>query len=356
MIALRRVVLLVALGAALPSCGFYYADEEPGTGDLPGEEGAFVPRFRASADAVVAWWLAVHPVQASTLGFREYDTRFDRLSAADLAARAEALRRHLGRLNSVDASRLGLPEREDLDLLRRSLEAALAAEGAESRDPGFYLRLLSDGLRQCADPVASAARLLGVRELLVQARLNVKEAPKLLVEAAQAELVGLKSFIESELRAEGASTSLKHDLEEARKGALAALEEFSVHLSKTLLPAATGDARVGADRFRRLTGVVDLAADAAGVAVPEAPATLLRRVFEARGLAQARRLGVEGAAARWRAAVAFHVEGAALDAVAAELRSKFNLEAADAARVALAAAADPAGDLRWPALAAARIR
>jgi hypothetical protein len=355
-IASRRAAVVFALAAALQSCGIYYAEEEPGTGDLPGEEGAAGPRFRAVADAVAAWWLAVHPVQASALGFREYDSRLDSLSAADLAARTDALRRHLGRLQTVDTSRLGPSDREDLGLLRRSLEAALAAEGAEFRDPAFYLRLLSEGLRQCADPFATAARLGAVREILAQARLNVKESPKLLVEAAQAEHADLKDYVEKELRAEKASSSLKSDLEEARKGALVALEEFGVHLSKTLLPAAAGDARLGVEHFRRLTGVRDVNADAAGAAVPEAPTTLVRRVFEDRGLVQARRLGLEGAAARWRAAVAFHVEGADLDAVAAELRSKFKLEAAAAARLARAAAADPAGDLRWPALAAARAR
>jgi uncharacterized protein (DUF885 family) len=89
------------------------------------QEGA-AARLHALLDEEWAGRLAAEPLLATRVGVHDYDDRLPDVSAAALAARAEAARRYLARLDSIPRDGLGLQDRISYDMLGRELRERVA--------------------------------------------------------------------------------------------------------------------------------------------------------------------------------------------------------------------------------------
>jgi hypothetical protein len=216
-----------------------------------GVGGSSASRELAQLDAdYVAATLAERPDLASLHGDRRGDGRLEPVTEASLA-------RARGRVGIL-AERLGHISREALaprDAARRdSLAAWLAAERAEldtnrwERDPAAYLDLaghsierMTGGRRGCLRVQAIARRLTRVPEVLRSARVNLREPPRGLIEAAlpgYERLLGLYRVTLPGFAAPCRDANSLADLAEADSAAVRATVEFVDYLRRDLLPRA----------------------------------------------------------------------------------------------------------------------
>ncbi len=230
--------------------------------------------FPALVDELLAEYLRLSPVHATELGNHEHDGRWPDLTDAGREERLAFTRAALGRLDDLDAAALSRDEAIDLRILRMQLEADAWAD-TELREgawnPMAYVYLAGGGLfallsREFAplpQRLASAAqRMRGLPALLDAARANLT-APRASAggamravsffhaEKALQTMPGVADLARS---AAGEAESLddaalREAVVEASRIAIAAVDGFVAWLRDELLPAASGDFRLGPDLY-----------------------------------------------------------------------------------------------------------
>ncbi|MGZ5025384.1 MAG: DUF885 family protein, partial [Chthoniobacterales bacterium] len=81
--------------------------------------------FQKVADEYVKGWLAAHPVQATSLGFHEYDGRISDYTRLSLDAEFSRLKRFDERLKKFDAAKLNGAAQLDLRVLQCAVKKDL---------------------------------------------------------------------------------------------------------------------------------------------------------------------------------------------------------------------------------------
>ena len=204
----------------------------------------------------------LRPLQATRLGDHRFDGRIDDLSAVARARRQEQVRQALDALpRSVEYAKLSRPAQIDFEILRDSLALDLWQTENIRRfedDPRVYgdfttecvfLLFVQSSLPK-ADNVAHAlARMAQVPRVLADARANLRNPPRVVVETAIKQNLGAIAFYERELfelaGAAGSSDALKASAARAAE----ALRQHQQFLEKDLLPRATGEWRIGKVKF-----------------------------------------------------------------------------------------------------------
>jgi uncharacterized protein (DUF885 family) len=250
----------------LSSCSIYGPDGGPTAGLLPDDVIAESQRFRSVADAFIDWNYATHPAWATRDGIHDHDGHLGRWTREAIDSQILSLQRYRGRLLAIEAEVLDADSSYDLDVLKLHIDSALL-ELAEVRtwekNPNFYGSILSDGLYTLASlafdtpdrrMALAASRLKQVPDVLVAARANLKNPPRMYTEVAIDEFTGAHSFIKTGLLQAFASVkddAVRARFTEAQKPALEAIEKFVDWMRKELLPASTGSFALGADLYRR---------------------------------------------------------------------------------------------------------
>jgi uncharacterized protein (DUF885 family) len=235
-------------------------------GGIPdGAAGADLEFYRA-ADAYLADRFRAWPTRATVAGFHAYDDRLEDFSPAGLEATLGLLHDHRKRLAAIDASRLSVGARIDCDLVRNDLEADLF-DLVELRqletDPRFYVEMLGGGLlflvllepgspRWPERLEALRRRLERFPAYLEAARRNLGRPPRVVTDLVLDLNAGNLDFVRAQLPPLfDRAAALRPALERATATAAAALESFQEWLRFDLLPASTGDWRLGRERWRR---------------------------------------------------------------------------------------------------------
>jgi uncharacterized protein (DUF885 family) len=217
-----------------------------------------------------------HPDFATTLGDHRFDDRLPDLSSPAAVEEAQWVDDRLGALDALDDAVMGVGERVDAAILRNRLEAnrfALTELRDHEWDPlvanpgtAIYALLVRD-FAPLADRLrATAGRLRAVPASLEIARRTLHDMPRVHVETAIGQFHGTRTLLSTEL--DGAlarEPSLRGEVEPAREAALEALDTHVAWL-RGHLEDATGDPRLGAERFsRKLSLTLDTASDADAV-------------------------------------------------------------------------------------------
>lgn len=233
--------------------------------------------FDAAVDAFFDRYFAFHPTRASGAGLHDFDPRLgdrDRASIEAYLADLLALER---RFEAFDPAALDEDARLDRDLVLREIRGErFWLEEVETwrKDPRFYARewdltrLLLLDYAPLAERMASiVARLERFPDLVAAARANVENPPRPYVETALITYRGWPRFLESDLPAALAGVDdagLQARFREARDTAAQAIEAYADHLEREVLPDASGDFALGAERYRRMNALlsgVDLPLD-----------------------------------------------------------------------------------------------
>lgn len=207
---------------------------------------------------------ALRPMDATRLGDRRFDGQIEDLSAVGRARWSEHWRRTLERLpREVAYDRLSRDGQVDFEILRQELTKALwLAENTRpfEEDPRVYNDYINDGifllLAQSTQPhetnVANAiARMGRIPAILAAARENLKSPPRVHTETAIRQNRGAIAFFERDVFDLAGKTRQMAALRAAAAPVAEALRTHQKFLEEDLLPRATGEWRLGRERFAR---------------------------------------------------------------------------------------------------------
>ena len=202
------------------------------------------------------------PLRASRLGDHRFDALLDDVSAASRSKRVELVRQTLERLPlAVDYAKLSRDGQVDFEILRDRLRFDLWLNEHEKpyeRDPRLCTGLATDCVyvlfTQSTLPLETnvtnaIARMKRVPGVLAAGREALRNPPRVITETTIRQNQGAIAFYETELFTLVGDTPQKEALKAASLPVIAALKQHQEFLEKDLLPRATGEWRLGKERF-----------------------------------------------------------------------------------------------------------
>lgn len=231
----------------------------------------------------------LEPLEATQLGDHRFDDRLEDVSAASRARWTDLTRTTLQRLpQAVDYAKLSRAGQIDFEILQHELNKSLwLAENTRpfEEDPRVYGDYISLSvyllLTQSTAPketnVANAiARMKHIPAVIDAARSTLKHPPKSIVETAISQNRGAIGLFESGLFELAGETPQLPALRAAAAPVAEKLRLYQLFLERELLPQATGDWRLGRDKFARKLELVLDANRTADQVLADAEAEFLR--------------------------------------------------------------------------------
>ena len=251
-------LLAAAATLAIAACAARESGGPP-AGDRPTE-------FSSFADSYFSALYDFAPSQGTAVGFHQYDTRFEDLSAAASRARADTLRRLLGRLDTLRGGTLSDTDRIDAAMIDGAIRSELLdIETLRNwrHNPMWYVALPGssvDGLMKRDFAPAGqrlrsvTARLRRVPAALAAMRANVENPPKEFTDLAIRIAGGSIGFFRGTVAewagaAAGGDTVALREFSAANDSAAAAMEAATAWLERDLLPRSRGNYAIGAKAF-----------------------------------------------------------------------------------------------------------
>lgn len=219
-------------------------------------------QFEALANEYIQQYLAASPEAATQLGDHRYDDKLDDYSLEAVRRERETAQRYLDKLNAIDLRKLSRTNSVDYRILRSRLEYAIF-QIDELREyewnplhynlGGAIYALVARDYAPLPQRLRSVkARLEQFPVALAQAKLNLKNPPRVYTETAIAQNKGTISLVRDELQTFIAQApEMRTELAPAQAKAIAALEDYDAWLQSDLLPRSNGDFRLGDAKFRK---------------------------------------------------------------------------------------------------------
>jgi uncharacterized protein (DUF885 family) len=223
------------------------------------------------------------PTAGTSAGLHQYDNQLEDYSAANIQKEIAALHTYEKKVEAIDPSALDASVAADRDILLNNIRSQLLTLEIIrpwEKNPDIY----SSGITNSAfvimeRPYASTnARLKSLVErekqmpgVLLEARKNLKNPPKIYTEIALEQIDGLVSFFQADvpsafLSGPDAATDAEAKAAFASSNTIVieALKSYGVWMKSDLLPRSNGDYKFGADTFAkklRYDEMVDLPLD-----------------------------------------------------------------------------------------------
>lgn len=266
---MRRSLIALSLLAVLAGC----QPQSPGAAPADGQSPAAAAEGRSEADAAfaalseraLATWFELSPVSATRTGEHAHDHALDDLSADGRRRAVEANRALLAELDAIDAAQLSREHQVDALLLRNRLEANVwnvETLQAWAWDPLLYnglaggaiYNLMAREFAPLPERLASAtARMEQIPALFAQMRENLDPArvPKVHAETVSRQHPGLLSLVDEFIvpHAGALDGEARTRLDAAVQGLRGAVAEHQAWIDGTLVPAAAGEFRLGAELY-----------------------------------------------------------------------------------------------------------
>ncbi len=204
--------------------------------------------------------------QATALGLHQYDTQLEDFSAAAVAAEIATLHDFDRKLSAIPPTALDPPDAADLQILLNSIRSnLLSLETIRSweKNPDNYSSGITGSVfvimsRNYA-PANTRLRAVVAREqhmpqVLLDARKNLKNPPRVFTEIALEQIDGLAAFFANDVPAafaEATDPSTKADFATSNAAVIQALKDYGAWMKSDLLPRSNGDFKLGADTFRK---------------------------------------------------------------------------------------------------------
>ncbi len=259
----RRTFSLTLLSLATAS--FAGCVATPPAPPKPTPDGAIDTTFDALSKRYLDEMVALSPVTATALGDHRFDDMLDDVSAAGVEQRTALARDLLEQLQALDTTQLSRAHQVDARLLRNALEYQIWWSGQLQEwrwNPLLYTDLAGNSvyllLARDFAPLAQrlnnvGARLSQLPRLLAQERqiLEPGRVPRTHAETAVKQNPGVLDLIARLVTpqigalGEADQAQLRRAIEQART----AVTQHQLWLEKKLLPAATGDFRLGAELY-----------------------------------------------------------------------------------------------------------
>ncbi len=219
-------------------------------------------KFEALAKKYIEQFLEMNPETATQLGEHRYDNRLDDYSLAGVERDRALNQKYLKALDAIPVKSLNAVNSVDYRIMRNRLEYNLFSAEVLREYEWNPLRynignavygLVARDFAPLKDRLLNIKeRLKAVPAVVAQAKLLLRNPPRVHTETAINQNTGTISLIRDELQPFIAQApELKADLAPAQAVAIKALEDYGVWLQKELLPRSTGDFRLGDEKYRR---------------------------------------------------------------------------------------------------------
>ncbi|HMF56150.1 MAG TPA: DUF885 domain-containing protein [Pyrinomonadaceae bacterium] len=219
-------------------------------------------RFESLAKQYIEEFLETKPETATQLGDHRYDNRLDDYSRAGQERERALSQKYLKALDSFPMNRLSPVNSVDYRILRNRLEFNLF-QIDELREyewnplvynvgNAIYTLIARDFAPLRTRLLNVRERLKAVPEVVAQAKLNLRNPPRVHTETAIAQNKGTINLVRDELNNFIAQVpDLKTELAPAQAEAVAALEDFGHWMETDLMARSTGDFRLGDALYRK---------------------------------------------------------------------------------------------------------
>ena len=232
--------------------------------------------YEAVAEEYIKGYLTAHPLNATSLGFHEYDGKISDYSRLALDAELSRVRRFDDRLKKFDLEKLSARQSIDLRILQAAIKQQLfeTQEMASfERNPMVYARAadvnvyIKRNFAPLEDRVHSIVLIeQQIPNIVIAAKTNLNPVlPKPYVELAIEIARGSAAFLRKNLVeavADLKDERVRAEFQDANRKAATALTEYAAWLEREKLPKASNDFALGEEKYRRFlseTELVDLA-------------------------------------------------------------------------------------------------
>ena len=207
-----------------------------------------------------------NPTAGTAAGFHDYDTELEDYSAASTTAEIAWLHAIDKKLAPIDAKALDAPDAADLQILVNSIHSQLLSLEVirnQEKNPDLYSSGVTNSIFTIMErdyaPAnirlrAAIAREQKIPQVLLEARKNLKNPPRIFTEIALEQIDGDVSFFQNDVPAAFAVASdakAKADFSRSNVAVIQALKEYGAWLKSDLLPRSSGDYKLGADTFAK---------------------------------------------------------------------------------------------------------
>ncbi|MFL6589924.1 MAG: DUF885 domain-containing protein [Chthoniobacterales bacterium] len=226
----------------------------------------------AVAEEYIRGYLAARPLQATALGFHEFDGRINEHTRLAIDAELARLRRFDDRLAKFDLAKLGARPAIDLRLLQAAVKKELFLIqdfGMYDHNPMTYARAIDVGVyaKRKYAPIEDRVRSIIVVEnqapnIMIAAKTNLADVlPKPYVELAIQIARGASEFLKKDLvdsLADLKDETLRGTFLQSNRRAATALADYAAWLEKEKLPKAIADFAIGEEKYHRYLAETEL--------------------------------------------------------------------------------------------------
>jgi len=252
----KNLAVLLAIGACMSSAIVAYAAKDN-----------WQQQFQKVSDEYFDQLYFPHqPTAGTQIGYHQYDTQLEDYSRKSFDAEVAALHAFEKRIDSIPAASLDQATRGDREIVLGDIHSRLLtletirpweknADNYSSTAANAAFVLME---RKFAPP-DDRLRSLIAREklmpgLLAEARVNLKNPPRIYTEIAIEQLPDIITFFQHDVPlafADAKDPALKAEFAQTNAAVIAALESYLGWLKSDLLPISNGDFRIGAETFSK---------------------------------------------------------------------------------------------------------
>jgi uncharacterized protein (DUF885 family) len=206
------------------------------------------------------------PTNGTSSGLHQYDTQLEDYSAANIQKEIAALHTYEKKVAAIDPSALDASVAGDRDILLNSIRSQLLTLEVIrplEKNPDIYSSGITNSAftimeRPFAPPDARLKSLVEREKLmpqvLLEARKNLKNPPKIYTEIALEQIDDLVSFFQTDVPSafsEATDPDTKAAFAKSNAAVIEALKSYAAWMKSDLLPRSNGDYKLGADTFAK---------------------------------------------------------------------------------------------------------
>src|ERR1035437_8086018 len=255
---MKKIITFVVLGVCMSSAINVFAEKE-----------TWKQQFQKVSDEYLDQvYFHYAPTQGTLAGYHQYDTQLEDYSRKNIDAAIAALKLFEKRVAAIhgDANALDLTTRGDREMVLgniRSQLLTLETIRPWEKNADEYSGICANGaftlMERKFAPPDERLRSLIAREkqmpaVLAEARVNLKNPPRVFTEIAIEQLPGIVSFFEHDVPlafADAKDPSLKTEFAGTNAAVIARLNSYLEWLKTDLSLKSNGDFRIGAETFQK---------------------------------------------------------------------------------------------------------
>jgi uncharacterized protein (DUF885 family) len=206
------------------------------------------------------------PSNGTAAGLHQYDAQLEDYSAANIAREVAALHEYEGSISAIDPAALDAPVAADREILLNSIRSTLLTLEVIrpwEKDPNTY----SSGITGSAFVIMSrnyapvntrlkavVARELLMPQVLLEARKNLKNPPRVFTEIALEQIDDIVSFFQNDVPSafqDATDPAAKAAFARSNAAVIEALKSYGAWMKSDLLPRSNGNYQLGAETFAK---------------------------------------------------------------------------------------------------------